>query len=284
MGITITWDMTSASNKDYTATTTNPDAAPTATPRMGGFVLRNRWNGTNLVSGNTWDATLSGASLVASQTVNRVLVLEVPRRVAVNDIKVYGVTSATVPNHQIKKNASSATWSTAAALKMNGNFGLGQFSAYAYRQNGQTTAHSFASKQGSSSATVGGYFGAMTYSGNTAANYGKFVANGLQWAMEKIDSSITAPFKTFTDVSWHGLQGGLAAAALSAATSTGVEAKWHPNLHRPAYFFPFGGYVTFHLGPLSVAASSASVAGSGASNGKFTGTWEIQANANYIPE
>ena len=66
---------TIAANKDLTDVTVNPEAAPTSTPRQGGFTLRNRVNFANVSAANKklWiidDVTFSKASQLAESVSN----------------------------------------------------------------------------------------------------------------------------------------------------------------------------------------------------------------------
>jgi hypothetical protein len=76
---------TAASDVNLTSISTNPDLVPVATPREGGFTLRNRWNSAKLASSSTAMIT-SFTNASASTSVARYRAIEVPPRTYVHQV------------------------------------------------------------------------------------------------------------------------------------------------------------------------------------------------------
>ena len=121
---------------NLTSTAVNPDAAPEATPRQGGFTVRNRWNCNNLAAANKQTFGPFSASITASaKSANIIKVLKVPDRTLVKGpVHVFAVKSETIPGHATLGAATKASLNSAGAA------GVLAFTAYAYNDPSHTAA------------------------------------------------------------------------------------------------------------------------------------------------
>lgn len=104
MALTLKYDAPTA-EYDLTDTATNAMAAPQATPRLGGFTLRNRFSGASAI-------TIAKSCVSTSDVdVNQINVLDVPKRTLVKAINVFGVESNAVPEHAFTYGGTSASLS-----------------------------------------------------------------------------------------------------------------------------------------------------------------------------
>jgi hypothetical protein len=245
---------------DLTDPSVNPMAAPEVTARQGGFVLRNRWNCDNLSTANKQTFGPFSASVTASATsANIIRVLKVPNRTLVKaPVEVFAIASQTVPGH---KTTGAAT---AASLNSAGAAGILGFTGYMYTKPARSagTRHVGTAAPGTT-VLAGCALGGIPIQKFDASTDGIFEAS----LVEAIDASVTAPNL-----------GRVNAAANMASQKQGLS----------DLYFPYGGYVTMTIGPnataLGAMASSKGATQSKGLYGYMTGTWEVQAKAQYIPE
>jgi hypothetical protein len=247
---------------DLTDPTVNPDAAPTATPREGGFVLRNRWNCSNLAAANKQTFGPFSASVTASATsANIIRVLKVPARTLVKaPIRVFAVASETIPGHVVAGAATMASLNSAGAA---GQLG---FTIQNYKDDALTAA-SMVRYVGTSingnTVLAGQPLGGIPIQKFDTGTVGIFEAS----IVEKIDASMTAP--TLGRVNLAG----------NAASTTTVPAE---------VYSPLGGFITMTIGPnataLGAMASSKGAAESKGLYGALSGVWEVQCDCMYVPE
>ena len=104
MALTLKYDAPTT-EVDLTDATVNAKACPMATPRVGGFTLRNRFSGALAV-------TLTASCVSTSDVdVNIMTVLDVPKRTLVKDLHLFGVESQAVPAHAFTYAGTSASLS-----------------------------------------------------------------------------------------------------------------------------------------------------------------------------
>jgi len=267
------------SNIDLTDTDVNPNAAPTATPRQGGFVLRNRINFDEVSAANKSMWIIASAELTGD-AVNNFYALEVPERTFVKNVKLFAVADETVPCFRVV--GAKASNASINASDMN----LSALCFGANRNKVPTSSASYAAASDlvnitalNSVADDGA--GAVTGSvfGQTMLNV---IASDATWSSNinmvfvdrfvAIDSSIassTKPMKTAIKFTQPG--------------STDIEDPL-------GEYFPYGGFVNMRLGPwnTSLASDASEAAGyyaaSTAATFSMHGTWEIQAECQYVPE
>ena len=245
---------------DLTSTDINPGAAPTSTPRQGGFTLRNRINFTNVSTTNSklFNMTASSASNAQGSYVLRVL--EVPERVMVKDVQIFAVRDETVPGSAaVGSNAGlHASHLTTLAI------GIGVETRSVPLDNSSYSGLTDLDIQASAQRGMGAgaQFGeiALEAAGASVDGCG-FTASQV----EAVDSSMSnAQFaRVVTEV---------------AGTGSAIE-------HAQPSYFPLGGYV--YLGTTIAATGSASLSSIskiGSTYVHLTGTWEIQADCTYMPE
>ena len=246
---------------DLTSTAVNPDAAPAATPRVGGFTLRNRWNCDNLAAANKQTFGPMSASVTASaKSANIIKVVKVPERTLVKaPIRVYAVASETIPGHATLGAATKASLNDAGAAGVLG------FTGWAYK----TPSHVASSVVRHVGTTIKGQtvLAGAALGGVPIAKFDSHGGGFESGLVEAIDASMTAPAL------------GQVNAGVNAASTKYTPAE---------LYFPYGGYVTLTLGP-NATALGAMASSKGASQAKglygyMTGTWEVQADCQYIPE
>lgn len=245
---------------DLTDPAINPEAAPQSTPRQGGFTLRNRINFTNVAAANKKLFTLA-SSAKAAQVGNVLRVLDVPERVQVNAVNIYAVKSETVPGSIASGSASGLHASALAAAAI--GVGVEQRSKPTTDASYAAVTHLDLQLTAQNGMGAGAQFGEITLAKVGAAVVGGCTFDASQ--VEAIDSSMTAPElgRVVTQVAGTG------SAIYYAA---------------PAYF-PLGGYV--YLGCTDVNTGSTTHTSAGKADSTFvslTGTWEIQADCQYVPE
>lgn len=250
---------------DLTSATVNPDAAPTATPREGGFVLRNRWNCDNLSAANKQTFGPFGAGVTASATsANVIRIMKVPKRTILRGpVNVVAVASETIPGHGMLGAATKASLDAAFTAGVLG------FTVQAFNDNSQTAAsiktHT-AATWGGTSTNPGCVLGGIPIQLADSLN-GAFEAS----MVEKVDTSMTTP--------WLGMVNRTGGGAIG--TGGGV----YPGADM---YLPYGGYVAMILGPYNVAlgamASSKGAAEAKGLYGYLTGTWDVSIPATYVPE
>ena len=245
---------------DLTDPSVNPMAAPEVTPRQGGFVIRNRWNCDNLSAANKQTFGPFSASVTASATsANIIRVLKVPSRTLVKSpVEVFAIASQTIPGHKVTGAA------TAASLNSAGAAGILGFTGYTYTKPARTAGTRFITTACPGTTVLAGCaLGGVPLQKFDASTDGVFEAS----LVEAIDASVTAP-----------TLGRVNAAANMASQKQGLA----------DLYFPYGGYVTMTLGPnaiaLGVMASSKGATQSKGLYGYMSGTWEVQAECQYIPE
>jgi len=260
---------------DLTSVDVNPGAAPTSTPRQGGFTLRNRINFSHVDIGNKKlaDVTL-GTAATAGYTLR---VLEVPERVLVRDVQIYAVKSETVPGVSAYTTASGTTAGFHADGLQSGHLAALQINIGAEQRSKPLSSSSYAAASHLDIYTGSGI-------GQAAGNVFGFIPTALTSSssdlstiafsssmVEAVDSSMTAP--ELAMVNTNPVVASIWAGSLDASRNI-----------RPQYF-ALGGYVTLAAGPHAGALGSATDGSTGGTDSiRLTGTWEIQANCNYVPE
>lgn len=287
---------TIGSDVNLTSVTVNPDAAPTATPRQGGFTLRNRWNCANVSASSLsmWaidDATLN------DDAVTNFRVLKVPERTYVKDLFLTAVKSQAVPAFKLTGAQASNTDVTASDLDTT----YLEFGADWNKKPENSSSYAAASHlvhvtalnsraQDGTDAVIGRVFGALAL--NCAAEDGS--SDHHQYSSSevnltfvdyftKIDSSIASPTKPMQNAKKVYLPTSFVADSAAATELT--------NQTTTGMYFPYGGYVTMRLGPYNTSQGASTVAdatgyysGTTAATVVMKGVWEIQANCNYVPE
>jgi len=274
------WNTAGGSTIDLTSTTVNPDAAPTSTPRQGGFTLRNRWDssklantsiGSNTVANNNM-YTAAGVPGTSSNTepVNTLKILEIPERTYVKNLKVFAVKSETAP---------ITTFTPVAAVDAS-DLEFTVIFAGAY-QNKKPT---------SSAVYVEASHLVQITAVNSGAEDGKGVLKGHvfgdvpltkstlvpTWVMKDVDSSIASSTKPMT----------------TAFLFQQYSASSAGNEKTIGHYFPYGGYMYLALGPYatklgssnSVADNADYYAASVGATIDIAGVWDVQADCNYVPE
>jgi len=273
---------------DLTDVTVNPDAAPTSTPRQGGFTLRNRINFTNVSAANKLMWTVTDATPTTETTVP-FRILEVPERVYVKELTVYAVKDASVPTINL-------TGAQANNLDVkDSDFSLFTLSFGAQRNKKPTSNASYveashlvdlttvnAEQNAIGGAKGGNVFGTLALNGELTDPLSPVSASDPNVlfvdAFQTVDASIGNPLepmgtsKKIRNVSINGSSG--------AAIGQQEDGE----------YFPYGGYVKMQLGPwnTSMASGYSSISGIFSSPSQasmsLAGTWEIQAVCQYIPE
>lgn len=273
---------------DLTDVTVNPDAAPTSTPRQGGFTLRNRINFTNVSAANKLMWTVTDATPTTETTVP-FRILEVPERVYVKELTVYAVKDASVPTINL-------TGAQANNLDVkDSDFSLFTLSFGAQRNKKPTSNASYveashlvdlttvnAEQNAIGGAKGGNVFGTLALNGELTDPLSPVSASDPNVlfvdAFQTVDASIGNPLepmgtsKKIRNVSANGSSG--------AAIGQQEDGE----------YFPYGGYVKMQLGPwnTSMASGYSSISGIFSSPSQasmsLAGTWEIQAVCQYIPE
>jgi hypothetical protein len=266
-----------ASTIDLTDTDVNPQAAPTSTPRQGGFTLRNRVNFANVSDANKTMMTWNDALCTTLPTVP-MFILEVPERVFVKDLFVFAVVGEAVPSLDLNYIAAPAN-SDLTSLTLD-------FGAYRNRKKTNSASYAVASDlsrittvpAGQASA-VGGVSGGNVFGNLTL----KVSTNELIFVegWDAIDGSLATPAEPMQTVRR------LRNTATSALGSSSADLAQYAE----GEYFPYGGYVEMHFGPWNTSFSASNI-NSGAeyyaaSTGATIfgeGVWEFQANCMYVPE
>lgn len=94
--------ITGATTYDLTDTDTNPNAVAQATPREGGFVLRNRINFGNVTAPTATD-----------RVANILKLLKVPKGTIIREFRFHAVPGETVPSHAFSSQSTSGAGSGA---------------------------------------------------------------------------------------------------------------------------------------------------------------------------
>lgn len=260
MGIAYKFKTDSGSTVDLTSTSVNPEAAPTSTPRQGGFTLRNRVNFTNITTANKTTFTIASQSS-AAQAANVFRVLEVPYRTVVNDVKIFAVKSETIPGHTLTDSTESSAGSSflkSAVIGLDGELRTKPESSASYAAASHIKIHATAIN----SAAAGGNFGVIPLQNKAAL--GVFEASKVL----AVDNSLSTAAKAIR---------GRVLTEQTVAGS-GVAAAGAPM------YFPLGGYVYMALGPYNTATGSAGSSTNNSATATLTGTWDFQANCQYVPE
>lgn len=243
--------------KDLTSTSINPDAAPTSTPRQGGFTLRNRVDFSKVALANRKLFTLTGGTAATAGNVLRVL--EVPARTLVKNVEIFAVKDKTIPGTAVSLTAGGLHASHLASLVI--TVGAEQRSKPTSSASYNALSHIDIQGTAQRSLAAGGQFGAIAL--KKAGSSCAFSSN----LVEKIDSSMTAPElgRVITDQ--------------KAAGSAYMNAY-------PGYF-PLGGYVYVAAGPHGTGTGNQSDASASKVNSDYvalSGVWEFQADCTYVPE
>lgn len=268
--------------KDLTSVATNPNAAPTATPRQGGFVLRNRVDFDNVAaaSKSMWiidDATFN------DDAVNMFRILEVPERTYVSKVKIFGIKDATPPQLRFAGAKGSSNSSLTAS-----DMDAAALCFGAYRNKKPTSHASYVEAShlvmlttvngeadDGAGAVAGSVFGQTML--NVVASDGLWSSNAniiMVDQFTKIDSSIGSPLEPMNT-----------AKKITQPGSTDIEDPI-------GEYFPYGGYVTMFLGPFNASLTNSIASGKSAAffsspsvaTLSLHGTWELQADCQYVPE
>ena len=193
---------------DLTAVATNVKAVPLATPRVGGFVLRNRFSGALAI-------TMARSCVTGSDVdINQITVLDVPKRTMIRGINLYAVESETVPSHAF------AYAGTAASIANNDQNTDLAFIAQPYKDPSQSTLDSV-----SASLTLGTILlDAATAAGS--AIKGTFTSTPIV----NVDSSTA-----------NATKAGIAVVSSVTANAVGAGSFSYPR------YFPHGGKVLLAL-------------------------------------
>jgi len=285
--------LTIGSNIDFTSVAVNPDAAPTSTPRQGGFTLRNRWNAANITASSLVMCTVPDATPVDTPA-NNFRILEVPERVYVKDLFLSAVTSEAVPAFNLAGAQSSNTDVTATDLDTS----YLEFGAEANKKPTSSASYVEATHlvdvvalnsraQDGSTNVKGRVFGALLLTtadedGDSDHHQMSSSATNVTFVdyFGKVDSSIASNTKPM--VSTKKIK--LPAASLGSSTASVTQMT-------DGMYFPYGGYVTMRLGPYATSQGASTVAsitgwysGTTGATISVAGVWEVQANCNYVPE
>lgn len=252
---------TTGSKIDLTSTSVNPDAAPTSTPRQGGFTLRNRVNFTNVSTSNKTTFTLASQSSASSHAAHVFRVLEVPERTVVNDVKIFAVKSATIPGHTLTDSTFSSAGSSflkSAIIGLDGELRTKPTSSASYAASSHLKIHATAIN----GAAAGGALGKIPLQNASAS--GVFEASHVL----AVDNSLSTAAKA--------IRGRVLTE--QAVTGSGIVTAGAPM------YFPLGGYVYMALGPYNTATGSAGSSTDNSATATLTGTWDFQADCQYVPE
>ena len=244
---------------DLTDPDINPSAAPTSTPRQGGFTLRNRINFTNVATANKKLFNIASTGS-AAQVGNVLRVLEVPERVLVKDVQIFAVKSETIPGSYLSGSASGFHASAFASAAI--GIGVEQRSKPMSSSSYAATTHLDLQLTAQDGMGAGAQFGEIPLAVAGAAVVGGCAFEGSK--VEAIDSSMSAPElgRVLTEVAGTG------------------SAIYHAA---PAYF-PLGGYVYLGMTNVNTGSTSNSISKCDSTSLQLTGTWEIQADCTYVPE
>lgn len=272
---------TIGSDVDLTSTSVNPSAAPTSTPRQGGFTLRNRLDFGQVSAANKSMWTIDDATL-NDDAVKNFRILKVPERTFVKEIKVMAVASETTP--QIRLSGAKASNASISASDLDAAYLV--FGADVNKKPESSSSYAAASHlvhvtalnstaQDVKGAVAGNVFGIIK---------GKVAASDADWS---------------SNTNWVFLD------KFKAVDSSIASATKHPNItarrigpaeasaylqRTEGHYFPYGGYVTLRLGPHNaslasdVTAAAAFYSGTTAATFSLHGVWDIQADCNYVPE
>jgi hypothetical protein len=245
-----------ATTFDLTDTSINPGAAPTSTPRQGGFTLRNRINFTNVALSDK--KLFSSFAHATAATVGNVLrVLEVPERVLIKGVEIFAVRDETVPGSTAVLGAGGNHASTFATMAIGVN--VEQRSVPLDNDSYSAITDLDLQLAAQEGMPAGGVFGEIPLlkAGSSCTFESAHV--------EAIDSAMSAPElgRVLTE---------------KAATGSVIEGGV------PSYF-PLGGYI--YLGCTDVTTGSVTASSNTLAASDYvylTGVWEIQADCQYIPE
>jgi hypothetical protein len=189
MALTLKYDAPTT-QVDLTDASVNAKACPIATPRVGGFTLRNRFSGAL--------ATTLTASCVSTSDVdvNLITVLDIPKRTLVKDLHLFGVESQAVPNHAFTYAGTSTSLS---ANDINADLA---FLALPYKSPSQ------ASTIAVSASLVHGVI-------ETIEATNSLIAGGIVGSvLEKVDASMTDPEKGHMEIAHTMTSNAVAAGSL----------------------------------------------------------------------
>lgn len=261
MGLSYKFKTDSGSKIDLTSTSVNPEAAPTTTPRQGGFTLRNRVNFTNVATANKTTFTLASQASASGHDANVFRVLEVPYRTVVNDVKVFAVKSETIPGHTLTDSTESsagASFLKSAIIGIDGEFRTKPESSESYAAASHLKLNVAAINGGA----AGGNLGVIPL--QNKSNSAAFEASKVFAVDDSLSTAAKANRgRVLTD---------------QAVTGSGVVVASAPM------YFPLGGYIYMALGPYNTATGSAGSSTSNSATATLTGTWDFQAQCQYVPE
>jgi hypothetical protein len=235
----------SGTTYDLTATTVNPIAAEPATPREGGFVVRNRVNFANLTAAAPL-ATMAKAN--STMIANKLRVLQIPKRTVVTDIALAHVPGTTVPS------AANSVKSEIATANLGWGVDVNKSSA------GTLTNVATAERLG--------YGVFAVASGATAATW-----------TNKASGTSLFPAVATGNSAMAGVVGG---ALFNYKNAVGKSsAVIDVNMAPVPTYFPHGGYIFLQL---KNATGTPTKNSSSAQTVSCAGTWEFQAKCQYVPE
>jgi hypothetical protein len=248
-------NQTAASDVDYTSISTNPDVLPVATPREGGFTLRNRWNAAKISSSSTSMAA-SFAKATANITARRFRIIEVPAQTYVHQICLRTPSASDPPVLSTTIGGKMATDSNAFDTS------LFIFGGAAWKEAAQTNLLGTEATEprgaGVAGKQIGNWLGAFDLTVKTAAVASlPTVSASTPWTQMQV------PQLYMQDSS---------AINTSTVTPHGMG-------------FPYGGYVTMFLGPDDLAMGSvSSITSSSAVAIAVSGQWDVVARCTFMPE
>lgn len=91
---------------DLTDTDINPGAVNQATPREGGFILRNRMDFDNITA----------PTCITGKIANVLKILKVPKRTVIREVRFHAIRGKTAPTHSITKGSSAASSAASGAV------------------------------------------------------------------------------------------------------------------------------------------------------------------------
>jgi hypothetical protein len=261
MAVNFKLNIGSGVNIDLTDPDVNPQAAPTSTPRQGGFTLRNRVNFANVSAANKQAFKINATPSSASQDANVLRVLEVPERTLITDFDVFAIKSATIPGFGPQGSQPATPGGSmlaSAIIGFDAELNVKPTSSASYAAASHLLPLFVTQNGGGKGATLG-QIAIQNYTASWAFEANQVVA--VDSMMSTAANAIRGRVLTERAVTGSGV--------------VGASAK---------LYFPLGGYVYMALGPDSTALGSAGSSTAASTIGEFTGTWDFQAQCQYVPE
>lgn len=266
MAVDLSLTSTSATTYDLTSTTSNVDAAPTTTPRQGGFTLRNRWNCSNLAAdAQKFFATSDwGAASTSSVTLaaNKFKVLEVPKRTLIKGLHLFAPTGETKPDIKMYYSGSAGS---SVAFSANDNVTNPDvyFYAVGYKSASQSSLAAYSNWRAI------GHLGCNDTDGANSDTDGNLIGSHLaaSWSTSSA-SSISVPTNTHFEL------------MLGQVADNAVDAGGY----RDTAYLPHGGFVVMRTASTIEVGDSRTGANIAKWDQRMSGVWEVQADCMYVPE